>query len=139
MFPQQVQNYADRYDDRPAQDSRYYSRASSEPRHENHRSRRQQRSRSSSVSSRGSDHKSHRRSLSRFKEKTQRSKSQVRESVEDHVDLNASGIGASAVGALAGGFLGHEVGHGKMSTIGGAILGGLGANLIEKHEKEYAK
>ena len=72
-----------------------------------------------------------------MKEKTRQSRSQVRESVEDHVDLNAAGIGASAVGALAGGMLGHEVGHGKMATIGGALLGGIGANLIEKHEKEY--
>lgn len=46
------------------------------------------------------------------------------------------GLGATLVGAGGGGFLGHELGGGALGTIGGAIAGAIGANMLEKrHHK----
>lgn len=46
------------------------------------------------------------------------------------------GLGATLVGASGGGFLGHELGGGALGTIGGAIAGAIGANMLEKrHHK----
>lgn len=49
-------------------------------------------------------------------------------------------IAATAIGAVAGAFLGHEAGHGKpIGTLGGAVLGGLSANAVEHgHLKSVA-
>ena len=51
---------------------------------------------------------------------------------------NRVGAGA-AVGAIAGGVLGHQVGSGRgndAATIGGAILGGVLGNKIERDRRE---
>ena len=41
-------------------------------------------------------------------------------------------LAATAIGAVAGAFLGHEAGHGKpMGILGGAVLGGISANAME--------
>jgi len=58
----------------------------------------------------------------------------VREKLEQNKD-----VGASALGALAGGILGNEAGHGKLSTLIGAALGGIGGNLAEKKYEEKKK
>ena len=42
------------------------------------------------------------------------------------------GLGATIAGASGGGFLGHELGGGPLATIGGAIAGAIGANMLEK-------
>ncbi|KAI9711459.1 MAG: hypothetical protein M1820_002022 [Bogoriella megaspora] len=41
-----------------------------------------------------------------------------------------------ALGALAGGFLGHEITNGGFGTLAGAVLGGLGANAIEMNREK---
>ncbi|KAI9831488.1 MAG: hypothetical protein M1826_003378 [Phylliscum demangeonii] len=42
-------------------------------------------------------------------------------------------FGAAALGAAGGGFLGHELGGGAIATIGGAIAGAIGVEMLEKH------
>ena len=55
--------------------------------------------------------------------------------MEKHKD-----IGASALGALAGGIIGSEMGHGsRLGTLVGAAIGGLGANVAEKKHEEGRK
>jgi uncharacterized protein YcfJ len=58
---------------------------------------------------------------------------------EDRPDVkNRVGAGA-AVGAVAGGVLGHQVGSGRgndAATIGGALLGGLIGNRVENDRRE---
>ena len=58
---------------------------------------------------------------------------------EDRPDTkNRVGAGA-AVGAIAGGVLGHQVGSGRgndAATIGGALLGGLLGNKLENDRRE---
>jgi uncharacterized protein YcfJ len=58
---------------------------------------------------------------------------------EDRPDTrNRVGAGA-AVGAIAGGVLGHQVGSGRgndAATIGGALLGGLIGNKVENDRRE---
>lgn len=54
--------------------------------------------------------------------------------MEQHKD-----VGASALGALAGGFIGNQFGHGKTSTVIGAAIGGIGANIAEKKREERKK
>jgi len=51
--------------------------------------------------------------------------------MEQHKD-----VGASALGALAGGLLGSELGKGKLSTLVGAALGGISANMAEKKHED---
>lgn len=34
------------------------------------------------------------------------------------------------MGGAAGGFMGHKLGHGALGTAGGAVLGAVGANLV---------
>lgn len=41
-------------------------------------------------------------------------------------------IAASLAGAIGGGFVGHEVGHGAFPTLLGAVLGGAGLRALEK-------
>ncbi|KAF2418003.1 hypothetical protein EJ08DRAFT_68567 [Tothia fuscella] len=85
--------------------------------------------------------RSHRRDKSRGKSRNDgRSKSRrdsMREKLEpvrDKLEQNKD-VGASALGALAGGLLGNQVGHGRhgrISTLVGAALGGVAGNLAEK-------
>ena len=62
-----------------------------------------------------------------------RSSSRIKDMFKDRKD-----VGATALGAIAGGFIGHEVGHGRnVGTLIGAALGGFGANYAERRwEKE---
>lgn len=49
--------------------------------------------------------------------------------------------GGAAIGAIAGGVLGHQVGSGRgndAATIGGALLGGLIGHQVEKDRREDA-
>lgn len=70
-----------------------------------------------------------------------RSRSRMSDQVRDRLDrLNLDEtdkkLAAGAVGALAGGLAGNQVGHGTLSTLVGAAIGGLGGSALEKkHEK----
>lgn len=46
------------------------------------------------------------------------------------------GIGATVLGGGAGAFLGHELGHSKMATLGGIAVGAIAANAFEHHHKK---
>lgn len=61
----------------------------------------------------------------------QRGKSGVRGAF----DTSQRGLGYSAVGALAGGLIGSEVGKGPLTKGLGAVVGALGANLFEARER----
>lgn len=48
-------------------------------------------------------------------------------------------IAGTAVGAVAGGLLGHQVGGGKgktLATIGGAVAGGYAGKKVQEHHQE---
>lgn len=48
-------------------------------------------------------------------------------------------IAGTAIGAVAGGLLGHQVGGGKgktLATVGGAVAGGYAGNKIQEHHQE---
>jgi uncharacterized protein YcfJ len=46
-------------------------------------------------------------------------------------------VASSALGVVAGGLIGNEVGRGnKFGTLAGAVLGGFGANLWEKQHAD---
>lgn len=47
-------------------------------------------------------------------------------------------IAGTAIGAVAGGLIGHQIGGGKgkdLATIGGAVAGGYAGNQIQKHRQ----
>ncbi|KAK4501721.1 hypothetical protein PRZ48_007530 [Zasmidium cellare] len=46
------------------------------------------------------------------------------------------GLGATVLGGGAGAFLGHELGHSKMATLGGIAVGAIAANAFEHHHKK---
>lgn len=64
-----------------------------------------------------------------------RSKSRIRSALDEHVNTSEKGLGAGAAGAVAGGLLGHQMGHGSLSTIAGAVIGGIGANMLENRRE----
>lgn len=72
-----------------------------------------------------------------------RSRSRMTDQVRDRLDqLNLDEtdkkLAAGAVGALAGGLAGNQVGHRTLSTLVGAAIGGLGGSALEKrHENGY--
>lgn len=48
-------------------------------------------------------------------------------------------IAGTAIGAVAGGLLGHQVGGGKgktLATVGGAVAGGYVGNRVQKNHQE---
>jgi uncharacterized protein YcfJ len=48
-------------------------------------------------------------------------------------------IAGTAIGAVAGGLLGHQVGGGKgktLATVGGAVAGGYAGNKVQEHHQE---
>ncbi|MBS0431981.1 MAG: glycine zipper 2TM domain-containing protein [Proteobacteria bacterium] len=56
---------------------------------------------------------------------------------EPYKDKNQ--IGGSAVGAVVGGLLGHQIGGGKgktLATVGGAVAGGVAGHEIQKKHQE---
>lgn len=66
-----------------------------------------------------------------------RSKSGIRHKVKENFDGTERGLASGAVGAIAGGFVGHQVGKGPLATVAGVLLGGLGANAWEAREARY--
>ena len=49
-------------------------------------------------------------------------------------------LGGDLLGAAAGAFLGHELGHSKMATLGGGAIGAFGAHEFEKHlQKKHVR
>lgn len=48
-------------------------------------------------------------------------------------------IAGTAIGAVAGGLLGHQVGGGKgktLATVGGAVAGGVVGNKVQEHHQD---
>jgi uncharacterized protein YcfJ len=48
-------------------------------------------------------------------------------------------IAGTAIGAVAGGLLGHQVGGGKgktLATVGGAVAGGYAGNKVQEHQQD---
>ncbi|MEO7148372.1 MAG: glycine zipper 2TM domain-containing protein [Rhodanobacteraceae bacterium] len=48
-------------------------------------------------------------------------------------------IAGTAIGAVAGGLLGHQVGGGKgktLATVGGAVAGGVIGNKVQEHHQD---
>lgn len=82
------------------------------------------------------DRRSSRRSRS-SKSKSQRSRSRsgIRGQLDKRFDKTEQGLTSGALGALAGGLVGHEVGKGPLATVAGVVLGGLGANAFEAHHE----
>jgi len=58
----------------------------------------------------------------------------MRGMIDRRFEKSERGLTASAIGALAGGLLGNEVGGGPLATVAGVLLGGLGANAWEARE-----
>ena len=76
----------------------------------------------------------HDRTDNRSRNRSKRS-SRLRKTLKEHKE-----IGPSALGALAGGLLGNELGHGRfMDTLLGAAVGGIGANFIETMREDERK
>lgn len=68
-----------------------------------------------------------------------RSKSRLA-GLSERLGTDEKGLGAGALGALAGGLIGHEVGRGGFSTLAGILIGGVGAHALEqRHEKKKKK
>lgn len=42
------------------------------------------------------------------------------------------GLGSTLLGGTAGGFLGHKMAGGALGTVGGAVVGAVGANAANK-------
>ena len=53
-----------------------------------------------------------------------------------NLDTREKKLAASAAGALAGGFAGNTVGHGRLSALVGAAIGGIGARELEKRNEK---
>ena len=71
------------------------------------------------------------------REKSSGPGSRVKDELKKHKD-----VGASALGALAGGIIGNELGggRGKIGLLIGAAIGGIGGNMYErKHAQERTK
>ncbi len=70
----------------------------------------------------------------------ERGRHQVCEDVRvAHTAKDKHQIGGTAVGAVAGGLLGHQVGGGKgktLATIGGAVAGGYAGKKVQEHHQE---
>ncbi|PVH99905.1 hypothetical protein DM02DRAFT_614724 [Periconia macrospinosa] len=100
--------------------------------------------RQSSVSSshhhRRGEKKHHR---TRSADQHRRSHSRVTDKVRDrleNLDLQDRNLAASVGGALAGGLMGRQLGHGTLSTLIGAGIGAIGGREIEKrHEIDKAE
>lgn len=64
----------------------------------------------------------------------------VKARVKEHFGASDANYIASVLGMVAGGFLGGEAVKGERSplgVIGGAVLGGLSANAIEKKREQH--
>jgi hypothetical protein len=69
----------------------------------------------------------------------------ARDSMNDTFSTSATGLGVGLLGALAGAVIAHEASevaarchrrNSAVATIAGAIVGGLGANALEKHSED---
>lgn len=65
----------------------------------------------------------------------QRSQAKSSSKLSTTFDKSQRGLGYGAVGAIAGGLVGSEIGKGPVPAAIGAVLGGLGANMFEAREK----
>lgn len=82
---------------------------------------------------RSSSDRSRSRSRHRSSKSTNRARSKSR-GVKDRIknmDDRDRKIAASLAGAIGGGFVGHEMGHGTFPTLLGAVLGGAGLRALE--------
>ena len=82
------------------------------------------------------DRRDSRRSRSsKTKSTRSRSRSGIRGQLDKRFDKTERGLTSGALGALAGGLVGHEVGKGPLATVAGVVLGGLGANAFEARQE----
>ena len=66
-----------------------------------------------------------------------RSKSRIRAKFEEFKnDPEKRNVGVSALGALAGGLAGREMGKSTFETLLGAALGGFGAHELDRRERK---
>ena len=61
----------------------------------------------------------------------------IKGKIDKNFSRDKEGLTSSALGALAGGLIGHEAGKGLPSAAVGALIGGLGANAWETRESKY--
>lgn len=66
---------------------------------------------------------------------TRRGKSRIR----DSIDTSQRGLGYGAVGALAGGLVGNELGKGPLTSAIGAVVGAVGANAFQARERYVSR
>ena len=60
--------------------------------------------------------------------------------LSERLGTDEKGLGAGALGALAGGLAGHKAGHGGFSTLAGVLIGGIGANALkQRHERKKGR
>lgn len=89
------------------------------------------------------DERESRSSRRRSKSKSRRDRSHSTEygsdmhkGISEKFDLSKEGLGSAALGALAGGFIAHKFGKNHpLATGAGALIGGIGANAWENHNK----
>ncbi|KAI5268986.1 hypothetical protein E4T47_07339 [Aureobasidium subglaciale] len=111
------------------------SSARSRPRNEMTRySRAQTRSPSRSRS-----HRQRRRSFSSSRSRSRSSNRDYKDNPLMALDKSRLGLGAGIAGALIGGYIGRETSdrHQKRGTALGAIIGGIGANILENRVRIY--
>ncbi|KAK4507992.1 hypothetical protein PRZ48_001727 [Zasmidium cellare] len=120
------QPYDDRYDGYDAETERPYSRSPSR-RH----------SRRDDYSPDSYDHRSDlRRARSeRRPDDRQAPPGRGKSGIREAFDTSQKGLGYSAVGALAGGLVGSEIGKGRVPAAIGAAVGALGANAFQARER----
>lgn len=84
---------------------------------------------------RSSDRRRNRSSSRRSKSRGKSIAAQAKNALKNNRD-----VASSALGVLAGGVIGSEVGRGnKFGTLAGAVLGGFGANYFEKKDADKKK
>ncbi|KAI5245417.1 hypothetical protein E4T42_06747 [Aureobasidium subglaciale] len=89
--------------------------------------------------SRSRSHRQRRRSFSSSRSRSRSSNRDYKDNPLMALDKSKLGLGAGIAGALIGGYIGRETSdrHQKRGTALGVIIGGIGANILEKRVRIY--